>query len=456
MKKVFLTIFAAFISATLAAQTIADTATLTLDQCRERALRHSREMQHADNSLQQAELMRKAMLTNFFPQVEGTAMGIYMQDQELANIPYMLELNLLMHGTYMCGFQLTQPLFAGGKIVNGYKLTQVGVEVSKEQQRQQRAQTIADVDKAYWTYVAVLSKVRLLKDYQAQLDTLLEQVNTSVNVGMATDYDQMQVRTARSNILYQLKRAQSGATLCRLSLSRMTGIVADSVFLIPDTAISSNILTQGKGQTLSLDFSDRPEMNLLRQQLKASELQVKMARADYLPTFGLALGYSWFGNMKMTGSFYLPQLGSIPLDPPLQGEIDKEFTSNSPMVMLSLKVPLTKWVEGGFKIKKAKLDVANSRLDLENNTELMRLEVQQAASNLEDSYELISAALDALNAATEQLRVTRNRYNVSLAPLSDLLDAQSKWQQAESDYLEARTQCLIYRTEYLRVTGGLE
>ena len=86
----------------------------------------------------------------------------------------------------------------------------------------------------------------------------------------------------------------------------------------------------------------------------------------------------------------------------------------------------------------------------------MHLEVQQAIHNLDESEELIRSAQIALEAATEQLRVMHDRYEVHLAPLSDLLDAQSKWQQAESDFIEARTQQLIYYTEYLRVTGKLE
>ena len=123
--------------------------------------------------------------------------------------------------------------------------------------------------------------------------------------------------------------------------------------------------------------------------------------------------------------------------------------------MLALSVPLTKWGEGAMNIKKAKLDVQNTELEKKKNTELMHLEVQQAIHNLDESEGMIESAKTALDAATEQLRIMRDRYRVHLIPLSDLLDAQSQWQQAESDYIEARTQQLIYHTNYLRVTGKL-
>lgn len=50
----------------------------------------------------------------------------------------------------------------------------------------------------------------------------------------------------------------------------------------------------------------------------------------------------------------------------------------------------------------------------------------------------------------------RNRYAASMTPLTDLLDAQSQWQQAESNLIEAQTQYKIYETEYLRATGRLD
>lgn len=49
----------------------------------------------------------------------------------------------------------------------------------------------------------------------------------------------------------------------------------------------------------------------------------------------------------------------------------------------------------------------------------------------------------------------RNRYAASMVSLTDLLDAQSQWQQAESNLIEAQVQCKINETEYERATGTL-
>ena len=75
---------------------------------------------------------------------------------------------------------------------------------------------------------------------------------------------------------------------------------------------------------------------------------------------------------------------------------------------------------------------------------------------MQDGYLLIRTAEDGLREAEENLRVMRNRYAVAMAPLTDLLDAQSQWQEAESNLIEAQAQYKIYETEYLRAIGRLE
>ena len=126
------------------------------------------------------------------------------------------------------------------------------------------------------------------------------------------------------------------------------------------------------------------------------------------------------------------------------------------MAVLSVKIPIFHWGEIHKKVRKAKYELKNAELDLQKNTKLLNIEVQQAIRNVQDGYELINTAEKGLQQADENLRVMRNRYVASMAPLTDLLDAQSQWQQAESNLIEAQTQYKIYETEYLRATGALD
>ena len=119
---------------------------LSQSQCREMALAHNEALQKADNDLRKAELDKAIAFTTYLPAIESSASGAYVvEDID------MMGMQMQMKGTYMAGITLTQPLYAGGKIIAGNKLARIGVECAAENQRKTRMQVIADADNAYWT-----------------------------------------------------------------------------------------------------------------------------------------------------------------------------------------------------------------------------------------------------------------------------------------------------------------
>ncbi len=434
MKRYILPLFAGLL---LCTETPAQTLELTPERCREMAVAHSEELRKAGNALQQAELDRKIATTASLPSLEGSAMGAYM----LPDFD-MMGTELRMRGSYMAGITLTQPIYAGGKITAAQRLARIGAEAAEEQLQMTRAEVLSEADNAYWTLVAVERKVRMTERYMTLMDTLLNQTLASVRSGMALDNDRLRVEARRSEILYQLHRARNGADLCRMSLCRIIGVGPDTRIVPTDTLLEA----EAPGR-LDGDISARPELHLLERQLEASEEQIRMTRADYLPQIGLSAGYSYFGNIKLHGSTQLPD--GTPYS------YTQEFRDGMGLAMLAVRIPIFHWGEGRKKTRRARLDLENARLDLERNSRLMDLEAQQAIRNVEDGYRFIEAAAVALRQAEESLRVMQNRHAASMASLTDLLDAQAQWQQAQSNYIEAQTQYRIYRTEYLRTTGQL-
>ena len=94
-------------------------------------------------------------------------------------------------------------------------------------------------------------------------------------------------------------------------------------------------------------------------------------------------------------------------------------------------------------------------MELVQNERLLTMEARQAALNLREGYMLIGSARLSVEHATENLRVMRQRYDLQMCSLGDLLDAHAQWQQAESNLIEAQIQYKIHETGYLRATGNL-
>lgn len=411
---------------------------LSMEQCRDMALTASEELKQADNSLRQAELDDKIAATARLPKIEGSATGAYvLPDIEMTGI------ELAMRGTYMAGLTLTQPIYTGGKISAGRQMARLGRQIADQQLRMTRMDVLVDADNAYWSYIAVRRKVRMLESYSTQMDTIYKQTSSAVAAGMAIENDLLRIEAKRTEIEYQLQRARNGADLCRMALCNVIGAPLDTAIEPTDTTFNIESPT-----AMSLDIARRPEVGLLEKQIDVNMQRIRDARSEMLPTVGLSAGYSYYGNIKLKGFADMGNGTTVPYT--------QEFRDGIGIAMLAVKIPIFHWGESRKKMHKARYELDNSQLELQRNMRLMSIEAQQAVQNVEDGYRMIHTAESGLRQAEENLRVMRNRYAAAMSPLTDLLDAQSQWQQAQSNLIEAQTQYMIYRTDYLRATGQLE
>ena len=410
---------------------------LSQQQCRQMALDYNEMLKKADNKVRQAELDKAVAFASYLPKFEGSLTGTYLfPDMDVMGS------ELQMRGMYMAGISLIQPVYSGGKIRTANKLAEIGEECAKEQLRKTRMDVIAEADKAYWTYVAVLEKVKMLDSYEKQMLALYDMASESVNAELSTENDLLRISAKRSEIQYQLQKVRNGADLCRISLCHVIGAGFDTMIEPVDTVMKIKAPSE-----MSEDISSRPEFRLLQKQVDAGLQQVKLARADILPTIGLSAGYAYYGNVKLNG-VAMDALGNA-------HPYTQKFDDGFGLAMASVSIPVFSWGAGLKKIKKARIEAENARLDMTHNVKLMNIEVRQAVQNVKDGYQLVQTATIGLQLAERNLQQMTQKYEVSMATLTDLLDAQSQWQTAKSNFIEAQTQYKIYETEYLKKTGKL-
>lgn len=412
---------------------------LSLKECKELALQTDEDMRIAQNRLNQSSLDRGVAKAAYFPKIDGNA-GAFLLTPN-SKMGDMMEIQ--MKGVYLAGFSLTQPIYTGGKIINANKLARLGQEVAKEQLEATRMDIIAEAEKSYWMYIAVLSKIDMINSYLTQLDSIYDYTKSAYELGLTTSLSLSRVETRRSELHYRLRQAESGADLCRMALCRIIG-VAESEPITPTENIDVDLPAPGSFHGIDA----RPELHMAQKNVEAKKYDVKMTLADYLPTLGMQLGWNAFGNMKMKSFVEGPDGNYYPYT----STIDyKGFVG-----AVSLSVPIFHWGEGYKKVKRAKIEVENAELSLEKNRKLMELQAHQAFNNYIDGIELIRSAEKAYEEARLNLDMMQDQYSNGLMTLTDLLDAQSQWQSCYSNLIEAKTQYRINRVEYLRSVGILQ
>ena len=412
---------------------------LSLSDCKMMALQTDEDMKIAENRLNQSSLDRGIAKTAYFPKFDINGGAFYLTP----NATMGSAMEIQMRGVYMAGISLTQPIYTGGKIIAANKLAKVGHDVSEEQLKAIRMDVIAEAEKSYWLYIAVLSKIDMIDAYMTQLDSIYDYTQTAYELGLTTNLNVNRVESRRSQLIYQKKQAESGADLCRMALCRIIGI-SESEPITPTESLEYFL----RPETTFLGIENRPELNLARKNIEAKKLDVKMVLSDFLPLVGLQIGWNAFGNLKMTT--YTP-LEDGSLYPFTQSTDYRGFVG-----AVSVSIPLFHWGEGYKKVKKAKIEVDNATLAFEKNRKLMELQARQTFNNYIDGYDLIESAIKAFNEAENNLNAITEQYEVGLMTLTDLLEAQAQWHTSYSNLIEAKTQYKINEIEYKRSVGTLD
>jgi outer membrane protein TolC len=444
---------------------------MTLQQAREMALRKNENLKMAGKQIEKAEAQKAAVRTLRLPSLSVTGMGIY-QDKDFEmeltlptqvpnpqtgelepnimmnpvtgqpvmgpdgnpvfNMYAWLPLNVSLSGAYLAGLALEQFVYTGGKISAGNKMADIGLEMAGENKTLQQMNTIAEADNAYWTYISVSQKVKLAQQAVDMLTELVEKARDAHEVGMSGRNDLLKAQVELNNAKLNLQKAKNGFELSRMDLCRLTGLPFSAEIMAVDTAVS---VSQPVGMVAENEtVQQRPEYRLMQKNIELEEQNIRMTKADFLPTAGIQAGYNHIGGIDFGGT---------------------DFSNTSLNMLASVKIPIFHWGEGVKKINAAKIDKEIKELELEKDRQLLQLETEQARLNLQLAWERIQMNETALEQAEENLRVTRDSYEVGMETITEYLIAQTQWQQVYSELIDAKADFKIKETAWLKASGRL-
>lgn len=401
--------------------------TFTLDECLERALSNNVRMRNAENEIRMAEHDRKNAFTRYFPSVSASGGGF------IAN-KGLMELNMgpdmsmsMMKDGVVGGVSATLPLFAGGQIVNGNKLAKVSEEVSRTRYRLSENEVWLTTENYYWQVVTLKEKLRTLEVVEARLDTLTRDVEAAVQAGVTTRNDLLQVQLRQNEIKSNRLNVENALALSRELLAQYMGMGLDSVDVA--YAMEGRLPEEPAGLFLPPESAlpRTGEYDLLRQNLEATRLQKKIAVGKNLPTVAIGGGYYYDDLLDVGMDFWVG--------------------------FATVSVPLSGWWGGSHDIKKQKLQVKNAENQLNDQSEMLMIRMRQSWNDLNDAYKQVDIALTSIDQATENLRMQSDYYAAGTCTMSDLLDAQTLFQQSRDKYVEAYAQYEVKKREYLQATG---
>jgi outer membrane protein len=222
---------------------------------------------------------------------------------------------------------------------------------------------------------------------------------------------QLQTLTRRD----ELAKARSNEAVAAGSLRVFVGYDFSKPIATTDLALALPISAEYQ-QFKAEDVSRRPEFTQFEQQLRAARQEIKIARADRLPS----LGYSVNGGFD-TDSLKAPRL--------------KEHTGVSAAITFS--IPIFDWGASRSRQQQAQL-----RVELAENERTMALRgfTQQfyaARAQVENAAARISLAREGVTKAQDNLAASIARYRAGEAQIVEVTDAQTTLVEQRSALYQA-------------------
>lgn len=429
--------------------------TLSLEQCREMALKYNKEIAASARQTESARYTAKSYKGNFFPNFTASGTGIYSTaDGSLGipggNLPVLLpdasgqflpngsfayfpgvDLNYKVGAVYMGGVQMEQPLYMGGKIRAAYKMALLGKEMAQMNETLTATEVILNTDRAYAQVVKAKEMKTVAEKYNAVLIELMKNVESAHRHGLKPQNDVLKVQVKLNESELSIRKAENALRLATMNLCHYIGKPLDSSLRVSDDfpQIEQDMSVRAS------DISSRPEYAILNNQVAIARQQVKLNRSELLPKIGVKGAYNYMHGLEVN-------------DNPL-------FYKSSFSVFLNVSVPLFHFGERSNKVHAAKAKLEQSRLEQENLNEQMLLELMQASNNLDEAHLESELSERSLQQAEENMRVSKGQYDVGLETLSDHLEAQALWQQAYETKVDARYQLYLNYVAYLKAAGKL-
>ena len=318
---------------------------------------------------------------------------------------------------------LRQPIYMGGAIIAANKLADIGEDMAANDLDLQTQTTLYSIDQAYWMVVSLKQKEKLAISYRNLVKKLNEDVHKMIKQGVATRADGLKVDVKVNEAEMQITQVEDGLALSKMLLCQLCGIPMNQEITLADEdkdALSLSIANTHVDQQAALNDSSlnsRPEIRLLQNMTDASEQATNLVKAAFLP------------HVALTGGYMIS-------NPNIWNGFQKNFTGVWNVGVL-VQIPVWNWGEGTYKIRAAKATAHIAQMNLDDTREKIQLQVTQSQFKVKEAEKKLNMARKNINSAEENLRCANLGFKEGVMDVTDVMAAQTAWQQAQSQKIDA-------------------
>ncbi|MCO6148781.1 TolC family protein [Flavobacterium sp. NRK1] len=293
---------------------------------------------------------------------------------------------------------LSLPLFSGFKIKNSidasenmYKAQTYNAANTKEQLAMQAVALYVNLYKAQ-------QSIELIKENLKSANQRVTDFTAMEKNGLMARNDLLKAQLQASNIQITLDDAIKRESTINYQLVTLLKL-PDGTKVEPSDAYFKNAGGITPSVTESEAISQRNDLEALRWQQKASEADVKIAKADYYPSLALSAGYVALDIQHVVQVYNAVNFG------------------------VGISYDLSGIFKNGKKVKAAQSRAEETKQQVELLTDRIKIQVQESLENYNLSLKQNKVYEEAVEQAAENYRIVKDKYDNGLVDTNDLLEA---------------------------------
>ena len=406
----------------------------TLRNCIDYALEHNITIRRNRINVESTQEDVKTAKADFLPSLSGNI------SQRIVNRPNSASGTIISgdnittsesktsyNGSY--GIDASWTVYNGSKRVNTLKQQQLNsriAELTVDESENSIEENITQL------YVQILYSAEAVKVNESTLEVSqkeFERGQELFNAGSIASSDLAQLEAQVSNDNYQLVTSQTTLQNYKLQLKQLLELDGDfemDLFLpqLDDSSVLIPLPTKDDVYQTALNL--RPEIESSKLNIEASDMNIKISRAGYIPSLSLSAG---IGTTNANGNDFS------------FSEQVKQNWNNS--IGLTLSIPIFDKRQTKSAVNKAKLQRQTSELDLMDNQKTLYKTIESLWLSANSAQQQYVAATQKLKSTQASYALVSEQFNLGMKNTVELLTEKNNLLSAQQETLQAKYTAIL-------------
>lgn len=427
------------VSAPLAVKAQQPDGVLNLKDCIGYSLKNNPSSTIYSNNVEIAHQQKTEAISGYLPQVSGSVAFDDNLKRQVTILPAGIfgptETHLQFGSQYSTNavVQLDQALY-DQTVFYASAASKAGMAIADLQVLQNNENLIYTTTLAYYQVLIYTEQEKLLLQNEKKYNELLDVLKLQYEHGVAKKIDYDRVKVSINNIASQKTLLETDKALALNKLKNAMGMELKQPLNIVDSLDYGSQMNMPV--TLAFDASNRLDYKIDSKNLVIKALDVKRRQAAFFPTLS---GYARYGGQAYSNDF------------------DNAFSNwfDYSSVGLKLSVPVFSGMRRNSQLQQSKLNLLNAQENMKLSLSNDELQYQNATTQLLSSYTNLSNNKANLELAKDVFETTSLQYQKGTASLSDFLNSDYAYKEAQSNYITSLLNFLSGRLDFEKSQGTL-